>query len=114
MKRHFLLLAVFFAAIATSAQDKTPQTPPSPPPPIVSPEVHADNSVVFRLRAPNAKEVTVSVEGSSQPLPMQKDGQGVWNVTSDPLAPDFYGYSFQVDGVGMLDPSNYRIKPNFL
>ena len=114
MKRDFLLLAVFFAAIATSAQDKTPQTPPSPPPPIVSPEVHPDNRVVFRLRAPNAKEVTVSIEGSSQPLAMQKDDQGVWSVTSDPLAPDFYGYSFQVDGVGMLDPENYRIKPNFL
>src|SRR5262245_61101994 len=111
MNRNLLLLAVFSAAIATSAQDKTP---PSPPPPIVSPEVHTDNRVVFRLRAPNAKEVTILIEGSSQPLAMQKDEQGVWSVTSDPLAPDFYGYSFQVDGVGMLDPANYRIKPNFL
>jgi len=114
MKRSFLLFSVFFAAVATWAQEKTPQTPPSPPPPIVSPEAHPDNRVVFRLRAPSAKEVTVSIEGSAQPLPMQKDDQGIWSVTSEPLAPDFYGYSFQVDGVGMLDPSNYRIKPNFL
>src|SRR4030095_3933359 len=114
MKRSFLLFAVFFAAFATWAQEKTPQTPPSPPPPVVSPEVHHDNRVVFRLRAPSAKEVTVSIEGSTKPLPVQKDDQGIWSVTSEPLAPDFYGYSFQVDGVGMLDPSNYRIKPNFL
>jgi len=114
MKPNFFLFAVFFAAIAASAQDKTPRTPSSPPLPVVSPEVNSDNRVVFRLRAPNAKEVTVSIEGSSQPLPMQQDDQGIWSATSEPLAPDFYGYSFQVDGVGMLDPANYRIKPNFL
>jgi len=114
MKRNFLLFAAFSAGIAASAQEKTPQTPPSPPAPVVSPEVHPDNRVVFRLRALNAKEVTVSIEGATEPLPMQKDDQGVWSVTSEPLAPDFYGYSFQVDGVGMLDPGNYRIKPNFL
>jgi enterochelin esterase-like enzyme len=45
---------------------------------------------------------------------MQKDEQGVWSVTSDPLSPDYYGYSFTVDGVGLLDPSNYASKPNFL
>jgi len=117
MTRNSLLLALATAFIAfpTPAQDTKPQAaPPAPPPPVVSPEVHSDNRVVFRLRAPNAKEVAVSIEGSATPLPMQKDEQGVWSVTSDPLAPDFYGYSFQVDGVGMFDPSNYRIKPNFL
>ena len=117
MTRNFLLLALATAIIAlpTLAQDTKPQaTPPAPPAPVVSPEVHSDNRVAFRLRAPNAKEVAVSIEGSATPLPMQKDEQGVWSVTSDPLAPDFYGYSFQVDGVGMFDPSNYRIKPNFL
>jgi enterochelin esterase family protein len=107
-----LSLATAFIAFCSPAQDAKPQA--APPPPVVSPEVHPDNRVVFRLRAPNAKEVTVSVEGSSAPLPLQKDDQGVWSATSDPLAPDFYGYSFQVDGVGMFDPSNYRVKPNFL
>ena len=115
MKRNFFVVAFTLIAFSAVAQDTKTQTArPAPPPPIVSPEVHSDNRVAFRLRAPNAKEVTVSIEGSSQPLPMQKDDQGVWSVTSEPLAPDFYGYSFQVDGVGMLDPSNFRIKPNFL
>ena len=117
MTRNSLLLtfAAVFLAFSTAAQDAKPQsTPPPPLPPIVSPEIHPDSRVIFRLRAPNAKEVTVSIEGSPSPLRMQKDDQGVWSVTSDPLAPDFYGYSFQIDGVGMVDPSNYRFKPNFL
>src|SRR5437899_6754225 len=45
---------------------------------------------------------------------MQKDDQGVWSVTTEPLAPDYYGYSFVADGVGMFDPSNHAVKPNFL
>lgn len=115
MRRTLLVVPFALIAFAAVAQDTKTQTPrPTPPPPIVSPEVHPDDRVVFRLRAPNAKEVAVSIEGSSQLLPMQKDDQGVWTVTSEPLAPDFYGYSFQVDGVGIMDPSNYRIKPNFL
>ena len=110
-----LPLAAAFISFSTPAQNSKPQaSPPPPPPPVISPEVHSDNRVVFRLRAPNAKEVAVSIEGSSNPLPLQKDDQGIWSVTSDPLAPDFYGYSFQVDGVGMFDPANYRVKPNFL
>src|ERR1700741_3090403 len=89
MARNSLLLALAtaFIAFSTPAQDGRPQaTPPAPPPPVVSPQVHSDNRVVFRLRAPNAKEVAVSIEGSSNPLPLQKDEQGVWSVTSDPLA----------------------------
>jgi enterochelin esterase family protein len=84
------------------------------PPPLVSPEVHSDNRVTFRFRAPNDKEVAVSVEGLPNPIPMQKDEQGVWSVTTEPLAPDYYGYAIVADGVSMFDPANYAIKPNFL
>ena len=83
------------------------------PQPIQSPEVHADRSVTFRFRAPNAKEVSLNLEGAKS-MPMQKDEQGVWTATSGPLEPDYYGYSFSVDGVGLHDPSNPEIKPNFL
>ena len=83
------------------------------PQPVQSPEVHADRSVTFRFRAPNAKEVSLHLEGAKS-VPMQKDEQGVWSATSGPLEPDFYGYSFSVDGVGIHDPSNPEIKPNFL
>ncbi len=78
-----------------------------------SPEVHSDNRVTFRLRAPNAKEVILAREGA-QRLPMQKEEQGVWSVTTEPLEPDLYGYSFVSDGVSLIDPSNPLMKPNLL
>jgi enterochelin esterase-like enzyme len=114
MKRILLLVLFFLASARTPAQNSKPQTPPPPPPPVVSPEVHSDHRVTFRFRAPNVKAVAVSIEGSSDPLPMQKDDQGVWNITTDPLTPDYYGYSFVADRVSLLDPSNYAVKPNFL
>jgi enterochelin esterase-like enzyme len=82
--------------------------------PLLSPEVHSDNHVTFRFRAPNVKEVALRLEGIPKPIPMQKDDQGLWSVTTDPLAPDYYGYFFIADGVTLLDPSNRVIKPNFL
>ena len=45
---------------------------------------------------------------------MQKGEDGVWSVTSEPLAPDFYGYAFVADGVHLIDPSNPLLKPNLL
>lgn len=83
-------------------------------PAVSSPEVHADGRVTFRLLAPQAHTVSVSVEGAKDPLAMQKDEQGVWSVSTAPLAPDIYGYSFQADGVHLTDPANTEIKPNLL
>lgn len=34
-----------------------------------------------------------------KPLPMQKDDQGVWTITTEPLDPDYYDYIFVADGV---------------
>src|SRR5260370_13400075 len=107
MKRTaFLFFALLLASIASRAQ--------TAPPPLISPEVHADKSVTFRFRAPNDKEVAVSIEGNPKPLAMQKDDQGVSSVTTDPLAPAYCGYATLADGVGMFDPSNHAINPHFL
>ena len=98
---------VFLAAgISALAQ------PPQQPPRVQSPEVSADRRVTFRFRAPTAKEVVLSREGTR--VPMQKDESGVWSVTTDPLAPDLYGYAFVADGVSLIDPSNPVMKPNLL
>ncbi|MDQ3686642.1 MAG: alpha/beta hydrolase-fold protein [Acidobacteriota bacterium] len=102
--KFILLLVLVLTAVPAFAQ--TPQA-------LVSPEVHSDNRVTFRLRAPNAKDVKLAREGAP-PLPMGKDEQGVWSVTTSALEPDFYGYSFVADGVGLIDPSNPLMKPNLL
>ena len=80
---------------------------------IESPEVLPDHRVTFRLHDPNAKEVFLSREGA-QRVAMQKDDNGIWSVTTEPLEPDLYGYSFIADGVSLLDPNNTEIKPNLL
>ncbi len=80
-------------------------------PPVKSPEVAADGRVTFRLRAPNAKEVAVALGGKR--LPLQKDEQGVWSLTSDPMPPDIYTYSLVVDDASMNDPANRQVQTSF-
>ena len=82
--------------------------------PVRSPEVTNDGRVTFRLRAPNAQKVDLHLEGTKEPFALQKDERGIWSVTTPPLAPDYYGYSFTADGVRQLDPSNSSIIPNLL
>ena len=106
MRRFLLLAAACLPLFAQSNQ-------PAPPKPAISPEVNADKSVIFRFRDPNAKEVLLGREGATR-VPMQKDDDGIWTVTTSPLEPDLYGYSFIADGVTLLDPSNPNIKPNLM
>lgn len=116
MKLH-LALFVFclfeFFSLAAAQQTKPVQAPPPQMPWLVTPEVHPDNSVTFRFRAPNAQDVKLAREGT-EPIAMQKDYQGVWSVTTAPLPPDYYGYSYSVDGVRNLDPYNHMLVPNLI
>ena len=93
-------------AVAMPAQSQPSQ-------PLVSPEVHPDGKVTFRLRAPNAKEVVLRCEGAKGGS-MQKDDQGVWSMTTEAMQPDIYSYSFAVDGLQVLDPGNPQLKHNLL
>jgi enterochelin esterase family protein len=115
MRLPYILLSGILVAYvgSTSAQQPRSAQPSSPPTSLVSPEVHPDATVTFRFRDPNAKEVKLSLEGA-EPQPMRKDDQGEWIVTTAPLAPDYYGYSFVADGVRLIDPSNPQLKPNLL
>jgi len=82
-------------------------------PRVQSPEVRPDRRVTFRFLAPNGKDVSLVLEGADK-APMKQDDNGIWTITTDPLEPDLYGYSFLVDGVDLVDPNNTRIKPNLL
>jgi enterochelin esterase family protein len=79
---------------------------------LVSPEVRADRKVTFRVYAPKAAEVTLRGDWMETPGPakLEKDDKGVWSVTLGPLVPDFYSYTFSVDGVPTVDPRNPVIK----
>lgn len=105
-----VLLLVF--SLATLAQQ--PQRQPTPNDTLVSPEVHADKRVTFRIYAPKAHEVTVGGDWIPQGLgtggKMMMDERGVWSLTVGPLPADFYSYTITVDGVRTLDPKNAMIK----
>jgi enterochelin esterase family protein len=100
-----------FVALAAAQQNKPAQSQQAQI--MISPEVHADGRVTFRFRAPNAQKVLLARE-TAQPIAMEKDDQGIWSVTTEPLPPDYYGYSFSADGVRLLDPLNSLLKPNLL
>src|ERR1700756_111259 len=104
-----------FSSLSLAQNAKPVSPPPQPPPPaLITPEVHSDNSVTFRFRAPNAQEVKLTREEPPEPLPMRKDDAGVWTVNTAPLPPDYYGYSIVVDGQRSIDPYNSLLKPNLL
>jgi enterochelin esterase-like enzyme len=107
-----VIVCLFFSAMLIAQQAKRAAAPPKEQW-LNTPEVHADNSVTFRFAAPNAQQVQLEREGV-EPVAMQKDGQGIWTVTTGPLTPDYYGYSIIVDGVRMIDPYNNRLVPNLL
>ena len=121
MKRFLFLSAMLLVCAMTFAQQALWGSAP-----VVSPEVHDNNTVTFRLKAPKA--VKVQVTGDF--LPTQKiktpfgefDGpgvadltenkDGVWEFTTpEPLKPELYSYTFLVDGLKITDPSNvYQIR----
>ena len=82
--------------------------------PVVSPEVHADRRVTFRLEAPQARSVLIRGEAVGGEVAMAPDANGVWSHTTAALEPDIYVYAFHVDGVRLTDPRNPFLKYNLL
>ena len=79
-----------------------------------STEVHPDKTVTFRYRDPAATSVTLGLDGVAKPIPMEKDAAGIWSVTTQPLAPEIYGYHFESDGSRRLDPVNAHMTINLV
>jgi len=85
---------------------------------IVSPEVHSDRTVTFRVKAPNAKRVLLqsgtilnALGSADMNVAFQEmDDDGIWSLTVGPLAPDIYDYTFVIDGVSSIDNSNPAVK----
>lgn len=103
------VLCAFAAFTIASAQTPDPAKPRIFKA-VRSPEVSAAGKVTFRFYAPNAKKVAVEREGFPR-LAMTMDASGVWSATTEALAPDYYVYSYIVDGVQLSDPANVLLKP---
>ena len=98
----------------SAVQAQPPRRQPTPNDTLRSPEVGPDHRVTFRIYAPKAEEVTLIGDWIAQGLgtggKLTKDDKGVWSITVGPLVPDFYSYSFNVDGVRTIDPKNGKVK----
>ena len=119
MKRLLLIAAALCIASALHAQQALGFSAQ-----VVSPEINPDHSVTFRLFAPKA--ITVQVTGDFLPTrkaewevngqkrvydapgvaDLKEGRDGVWTYTTEPLSGELYSYSFLVDGVRTMDPSN--------
>ena len=92
---------------APAAPAAAPQGRGNQPPPVVSQEVSADRHITFRIYAPQAQTVRMSagdIPGANQAGPLTKGENGVWETTLGPVEPGAYRYSFNVDGVTVIDP----------
>jgi enterochelin esterase-like enzyme len=112
-------LAILAAAVllALPALAAEPPKPPIPMPPrtpydsVTSPQVAPDGRITFRIYAPQAHAVAVKPWFRADALALSKDKDGVWSVTTDPVAPGAYRYQFLVDDAIVADPRNTYNSP---
>lgn len=119
MKKLIVLSALVLTGLLAHAQQALWSSAP-----VVSPEIHDDHTVTFRLKAPKA--VKVQLTGDFLPTQviqtprgeydapgitdMKECKDGVWEYTTDgPLKPELYSYTFVVDGLRINDPSNVHM-----
>lgn len=81
---------------------------------VKSSEVHPDRTVTFRFKDATAAKVVLYLDGEAKPLPMTKNADGLWSLTTSTLPPQIYGYAFEADGQPRLDPKNPVVKPNLI
>ncbi|MBL7818581.1 MAG: hypothetical protein JNL70_26515 [Saprospiraceae bacterium] len=76
---------------------------------VISPEVLSDNSVIFRLKAPEGHTVQVSGTWATGKMTTMERKDTVYEVKLGPLASDMYEYDILLDGVPVLDPSSSMV-----
>jgi hypothetical protein len=67
------------------------------------PQILADQKVIFKTKAPDAKKVQVDL---GRKYDMAKDTAGLWTVTTDSISEGFHYYSIIIDGVALADPAS--------
>ena len=123
MKKLFFLAVLCLMGMTAKAQQNLNW---GQGPQVVSPDVHADNSVTFNLIAPEAQKVQITgdflptqkikIENYGEydapgVVDLVKDEKGVWSFTTEALKPELYTYNMIVDGVKIIDPLNvYNIR----
>ena len=71
------------------------------------PRISSDRRAQFRIKAPNAKNVSVIIASSDMgaPLTVTKSEDGLWTITTSPLGIGFHFYRVLIDGISVADPA---------
>jgi len=67
------------------------------------PQILPNGHAVVRIKAPEAQKVQLDL---GKKYDMVKNGEGVWEATTDSLSEGFHYYSLIIDGVAVADPSS--------
>ena len=81
-------------------------------PAVLSPEVLPDRRIAFRILAPQAQNVRLNagdIPNLGPAAQLKKGENNVWETIVGPIDPGAYRYSFNVDGVTVIDPRNPSI-----
>ncbi len=98
----FSLVFAFHSATAQPAQTGVPAQTNVPE--MKYPCVDGSSRATFKIKAPEAHSVQVDICGKK--WPMEKDAEGIWSVTTEPLVVGFHYYFLLIDGVPVADPSS--------
>ena len=106
MKKLINILILLFIISGTFAQE--PEFPAGTEPASTNivnadyPRIDADRKAYFRLRAPEAQSISVSLGN----VALTKGDDGYWTGVTAPLDPGFHYYTLRINGVDVADPAS--------
>ncbi len=103
------LVMLILAVSLSTAQTVTAQEPPADSKPASTnipgaeyPRIDSRRRAIFRVRAPEAQSVVVSLGNAA----LTKGEDGFWTGMTAPLDPGFHYFSLRIDGVDVNEPSS--------
>jgi len=67
------------------------------------PQILPNGRALFQIKAPEAQKVQLDL---GKKYDLVKNGEGVWEITTDSLSEGFHYYSLIIDGVAVADPAS--------
>ncbi len=102
-------ILLILAVSLCTAQTVTTQEPPADSKPASTnipgaeyPRIDSQSRAIFRVRAPEAQSVVVSLGNTA----LTKGEDGFWTGMTAPLDPGFHYFSLRIDGVDVNEPSS--------
>jgi enterochelin esterase family protein len=107
MRKHFSLIVsilVLLSGVTTAQTSEAENGKPASTniPGAEYPRVDAQRRAFFRVNAPGAQSVVVTLGNTA----LTKGEDGFWTGTTAPLDPGFHYYDLKIDGVQVNDPSS--------